>query len=108
MTNDALIAALSHLVSDASNQDARDIDQPPTLDIAESGNQKLIARAVRIVMQATDCERAEAEALLEQSHNNAKVAILMNLTGLNYRQAMERLAEPNAFLRRSMEEGESH
>lgn len=38
-------------------------------------NRKLIARAVRIVMQATDCQREEAEALLKESHNNAKLAI---------------------------------
>lgn len=108
MTNDALIAALSHLVSEAGNPEIRDINQPPTLEITKSSNKKLITRAVQIVMQATDCERAEAEALLEQSHNNAKVAILMSLTGLNYPQAIEKLAEPDAFLRRSMEEGESH
>lgn len=108
MTNDALIAALSHLVSDAGNPETRNIDQLPTLKIAESSNQKLLARAVRIVMQATDCERAEAEALLEQTHNNTKVAILMSLTELNYQQAMEKLAESDAFLRRSMEKGESH
>ena len=30
MTNDALIAALSHLVSDAGNPETRDIDQLPT------------------------------------------------------------------------------
>lgn len=48
-------------------------------------NRKLIARAVRIVMQATDCQREEAEALLKESHNNAKLAILMHLTGMKLR-----------------------
>lgn len=66
-------------------------------------NRKLIARAVRIVMQATDCERAEAEYLLAQSNNNVKVAILMHLTGLSYAEAMDKLTESDGFLRRAME-----
>ncbi|ASW80259.1 N-acetylmuramic acid 6-phosphate etherase [Vibrio anguillarum] len=72
-------------------------------------NRKLIARAVRIVMQATDCERAEAEYLLAQSNNNVKVAILMHLTGLSYAEAMDKLTESDGFLRRAMgSEHESH
>lgn len=69
-------------------------------------NRKLIARAVRIVMQATDCQREEAEALLKESHNNAKLAILMNLTGMNYEQATTKLSQSDGFLRRAMEEHE--
>ncbi|WP_053045016.1 N-acetylmuramic acid 6-phosphate etherase, partial [Vibrio cholerae] len=67
-------------------------------------NRKLIARAVRIVMQATDCQREEAEALLKESHNNAKLAILMHLTGMNYEQATAKLSQSDGFLRRAMEE----
>ncbi|EOW9421167.1 N-acetylmuramic acid 6-phosphate etherase [Vibrio cholerae] len=69
-------------------------------------NRKLIARAVRIVMQATDCQREEAEALLKESHNNAKLAILMHLTGMNYEQATAKLSQLDGFLRRAMEEHE--
>ncbi|ENM5826080.1 N-acetylmuramic acid 6-phosphate etherase [Vibrio metoecus] len=69
-------------------------------------NRKLIARAVRIVMQATDCQREEAEALLKESHNNAKLAILMHLTGMNYEQATAKLSQSDGFLRRAMEEHE--
>lgn len=69
-------------------------------------NRKLIARAVRIVMQATDCQREEAEALLRESHNNAKLAILMHLTGMNYEQATAKLSQSDGFLRRAMEEYE--
>ncbi|WP_337912886.1 N-acetylmuramic acid 6-phosphate etherase [Vibrio cholerae] len=69
-------------------------------------NRKLIARAVRIVMQATDCQRKEAEALLKESHNNAKLAILMHLTGMNYEQATAKLSQSDGFLRRAMEEHE--
>ncbi|HGS4862330.1 TPA: N-acetylmuramic acid 6-phosphate etherase [Vibrio cholerae] len=69
-------------------------------------NRKLIARAVRIVMQATDCQREEAEALLKESHNNAKLAILMHLTGMNYEQATAKLSQSDGFLHRAMEEHE--
>ncbi|EMC4026352.1 N-acetylmuramic acid 6-phosphate etherase [Vibrio cholerae] len=69
-------------------------------------NRKLIARAVRIVIQATDCQREEAEALLKESHNNAKLAILMHLTGMNYEQATAKLSQSDGFLRRAMEEHE--
>ncbi|HGS4778334.1 TPA: N-acetylmuramic acid 6-phosphate etherase [Vibrio cholerae] len=69
-------------------------------------NRKLIARAVRIVMQATDCQREEAEALLKESHNNAKLAILMHLTGMNDEQATAKLSQSDGFLRRAMEEHE--
>ncbi|HDZ9225651.1 N-acetylmuramic acid 6-phosphate etherase [Vibrio cholerae] len=69
-------------------------------------NRKLIARAVRVVMQATDCQREEAEALLKESHNNAKLAILMHLTGMNYEQATAKLSQSDGFLRRAMEEHE--
>ncbi len=69
-------------------------------------NRKLIARAVRIVMQATDCQHEEAEALLKESHNNAKLAILMHLTGMNYEQATAKLSQSDGFLRRAMEEHE--
>lgn len=67
-------------------------------------NKKLVARAVRIVMQATDCEREVAEALLAESDNNAKVAILMYLTGVNAEQAKARLSDSDGFLRRAMDD----
>ncbi|TRN23138.1 N-acetylmuramic acid 6-phosphate etherase [Vibrio furnissii] len=65
-------------------------------------NKKLVARAVRIVMQATDCDRHTAEALLAESDNNAKVAILMHLTGVDAAQAKAKLSDSDGFLRRAM------
>jgi N-acetylmuramic acid 6-phosphate etherase len=64
-------------------------------------NDKLVARAVRIVMQATECDKTTAESLLIQSHYNAKLAILMQLTGLNYQQATEKLQQNDGFLRQA-------
>ena len=53
----------------------------------QASNEKLKARAIRIVMQATDCDKALAEETLKQSDQNAKLAIMMILSGLDRSQA---------------------
>ena len=44
----------------------------------QASNEKLKARAIRIVMQATDCDKALAEETLKQADQNAKLAIMMS------------------------------
>ena len=44
----------------------------------EATNAKLIERQIRIVMQATECERATAEQALAQCQRHCKTAILMD------------------------------
>lgn len=53
----------------------------------QASNEKLKARAIRIVMQATDCGKALAEETLKQADQNAKLAIMMILSGLERAQA---------------------
>ena len=53
----------------------------------QASNEKLKARAIRIVMQATDCDKALAEETLKQADQNAKLAIMMILSGLERAQA---------------------
>ena len=53
----------------------------------QATNQKLKARAIRIVMQATDCDQTTAEQTLFMTHGNAKLAIMMLLSGLDKDQA---------------------
>ena len=53
----------------------------------QASNEKLKARAIRIVMQATDCDKALAEETLKQAEQNAKLAIMMILSGLDRAQA---------------------
>ncbi|MBS5004823.1 MAG: N-acetylmuramic acid 6-phosphate etherase [Haemophilus parainfluenzae] len=53
----------------------------------QASNEKLKARAIRIVMQATDCEKALAEETLKLADQNAKLAIMMILSGLDRAQA---------------------
>ena len=53
----------------------------------QASNEKLKARAIRIVMQATDCDKAVAEETLKLADQNAKLAIMMILSGLDRAQA---------------------
>ena len=53
----------------------------------QATNQKLKARAIRIVMQATECDQTTAEQTLLTTHGNAKLAIMMLLSGLDKDQA---------------------
>ena len=70
-----------------------------------ASNRKLLARAVRIVMQATDCTTEEAEQALERTNNDVKLAILVTLTGRDVEEARAALAAAGGFLRRAIEVG---
>ena len=64
----------------------------------QATNQKLKARAIRIVMQATDCDQTTAEQTLFMTHGNAKLAIMMLLSGLDKDQAEAVLAQKKGRL----------
>lgn len=68
----------------------------------ESTNAKLIERQIRIVMQATECERATAEQALAQCQRHCKTAILMILAGVNAQQATQLLAQNKGFIRQAL------
>lgn len=65
----------------------------------QASNQKLIARAVRIVMQATDCSKSEAESALQAADNHAKLAIMMILANVKRAEAERLLAENHGRFR---------
>ena len=67
------------------------------VDVAAS-NEKLYARAVRIVMLATECQYDAAKAALIESGYRAKVAILMILCSLSAEEAEVRLESSNGHL----------
>jgi len=71
-----------------------------------ASNEKLYARAVRIVMQATDCNYDCAKQALDEAQNNAKLATLMILTGISVEQARISLTKNNGFLRNAVEQSE--
>lgn len=67
-------------------------------------NKKLQARAIRIVMQATQCEQALAEQSLIEAKSNAKLAILMILTNQNADNASAMLFESKGRLREALKQ----
>ncbi|MDO6508282.1 N-acetylmuramic acid 6-phosphate etherase [Colwellia sp. 4_MG-2023] len=64
-----------------------------------ASNEKLKARAVRIVMQATACDIHIATAALAKANNNVKLAILLVLTDLPIEEAAVLLESKHGFLR---------
>lgn len=70
----------------------------------KASNKKLVARAARIVMQASGCTLEEAQAALAQTENDVKLAILIVLTGMNVADAQFALDRSNGFLRKAIED----
>jgi N-acetylmuramic acid 6-phosphate etherase len=67
-------------------------------------NEKLVARAIRIVMQATECEEEVAINALAISNNNAKLAILYVLTNSDITTCEILLKNNDGFLRNALNE----
>lgn len=59
----------------------------------QASNEKLRARAIRIVMQATECSKETAEKMLQTADGNAKLAIMMILGNLDKEGAVKILQE---------------
>lgn len=66
-------------------------------------NKKLVARAARIVMQATDCDKTLATDTLVETDYDVKLAILMILTGMSIDAAQQQLEKQNGFLRKAVQ-----
>lgn len=69
----------------------------------QASNEKLKARAVKIVMEATDCTKEIAETVLLQAGNHAKFAILMILANVDKTQAEKMLSENQGKLRQALQ-----
>lgn len=67
-----------------------------------ASNQKLVARAARIVMQATGCALTEAERVLALTSNDVKLAIFMEITGAGIEEARSALQNAGGFLRKAI------
>ena len=68
----------------------------------QASNEKLKARAVRIVMQATDCDKVLAEQTLIEAEQNAKLAIMMILSNLSKLEAKALLERHQGKLRNAL------
>lgn len=66
-------------------------------------NEKLVERAKRIVMDATECDAETAERVLKQADQKPKIAIVMILAGLTMEEAVQRLEESQGFVRQAIQ-----
>ncbi|PEE40500.1 N-acetylmuramic acid 6-phosphate etherase [Bacillus pseudomycoides] len=65
-------------------------------------NEKLVERAKRIIMDATECSYEVAEEYLVKANKQPKVAIVMILTNVSYEEAIERLKGAEGFIRKAI------
>lgn len=68
-----------------------------------ASNKKLTDRAERIIMSVTGIGRTEAGKLLISAFGNAKIAIVMHKTGLDYANARERLDAHDGIIRKVLQ-----
>lgn len=76
------------------------------VDVAVT-NTKLRDRAIRILCELTELDRTAAGELLDQSHLQVKVALVMHLTSVNRQTAAAALKEHNGDLRSALESAPS-
>lgn len=70
----------------------------------QSTSEKLKDRARRIVGITTGVDYDQADALLHRAHFNVKAAIVMQKTGVTYRQALSRLKKADDSIREAVGE----
>ncbi len=63
-------------------------------------NQKLAERALRLVMQLAESDEAQAAALLSETDNDVKTAVVMARLGISLTEARERLRRADGYLYR--------
>jgi N-acetylmuramic acid 6-phosphate etherase len=67
-----------------------------------ASNEKLKARAQRIVIEATGCDINTAKTTLISTHYQAKTAILCILADIDASRATDLLAQHEGYLRRAL------
>ena len=68
----------------------------------QASNKKLKARALKIVMEATECDNEAAANVLAKANGQVKLAILMQLSGLDALEAQSLLDKSNGKLRQAL------
>lgn len=66
-------------------------------------NEKLVERAKRIIMAATDCSYDVAATQFSAANEDVKLAIVMILTDLSANEAKERLTKAHGFVRQTIQ-----
>ena len=90
-----------NMISTGSMVGAGKAYQNLMVDVQQT-NEKLVVRAQNIVMQATECTRAEAKEALAQAGGYVKVAVVMVLLGCNADDARARLAKAKGHVRAAL------
>ena len=62
-------------------------------------NEKLVERCRRVVMEATGCDHDKADAVLKETENNCKLAIVMILLNIPLNEVKEKLAQADDNIR---------
>ena len=65
-------------------------------------NEKLVKRAIKIVMDAAGCDEVLAEKKLHEAHLKPKCAIVMIMKDCTYDEALLKLKEANNFVREAI------
>lgn len=68
----------------------------------QASNEKLKARVLKIVMEATECDNEAAANVLTKANGQVKLAILMQLSGLDALEAQSLLDKSNGKLRQAL------
>lgn len=55
-------------------------------------NEKLVQRAVGIIAKCVHCDHQQAKTLLEESHNDVKIAVIMGVGKIGYQEAKNLLS----------------
>ncbi|MHB9144350.1 MAG: N-acetylmuramic acid 6-phosphate etherase [Symbiobacteriia bacterium] len=69
----------------------------------QPSNEKLVERARRIIMTATDCQYERAAAALDQASRHVKTAIVMVKANLDAAAARDLLTQNRGFIRKALE-----
>ena len=70
----------------------------------KASNEKLIARAKRIVMLATSCEQDKVEKVLKETNYDVKLSILMIKTGLVKEKAQKLLLDNEGYIQKAIDQ----
>ena len=70
----------------------------------KASNKKLVERTKKIVCEATGVDREEAEAVLEKTNYNVKLAIFMIISKLDKEEAKRILDSNNGYIAKALEE----
>ena len=70
----------------------------------KASNEKLIARAKRIVMLATSCELDKVEEVLKETNYDVKLSIMMIKTGLVKEKAQKLLLDNEGYIQKAIDQ----